>query len=176
MMWAPEHTQVLRSLAGRMSYSEIATELNRQFGTAYTRNACIGRAHRLGIQNEFERAKSAAPETEKPWEAAGKAKRTWYRHKQIAEGRMPAPMPRRRAPLSTISLETFRCAEVDPLHVDLVDLNHDQCRWPYGDGPYTFCGHPTLFGSYCGPHFALSVGSGTVSERAAHRVSERSAA
>lgn len=37
----------LRSL-GR-SFKEIAADINRKFGTAYSRNACIGRVKRLGL-------------------------------------------------------------------------------------------------------------------------------
>lgn len=72
-----------------------------------------------------------------------------------------------------IDLPALRCVEVDPLHVNLLDLQPEQCRWPYGEGPYTFCGHPAVFGSYCGPHFGLSVGGGTRSEQSANRVSRK---
>ena len=41
-------------------------------------------------------------------------------------------------------------------HVDLLELEPGQCRWPYGDGPFTFCGCPTASddGSYCRAHQA----------------------
>lgn len=32
--------------------------------------------------------------------------------------------------------------EPTPLHVTFIDLQHGQCKWPYGDSPFTFCGHP----------------------------------
>lgn len=50
-----------------------------------------------------------------------------------------------------------RLADVVPLHASLVDLTYDQCRYPYGDGPFTFCGCPTINGlSYCEPHHRLT--------------------
>jgi GcrA cell cycle regulator len=48
--WAPEHCAALRDyLARGMSYSKIAEALNARFGTAYTRNATIGRGKRMGL-------------------------------------------------------------------------------------------------------------------------------
>src|ERR1700730_9836257 len=48
--WAPEHSNALREyLAKGMSYSEIAEAINEKFKTAYSRNATIGRAKRMGL-------------------------------------------------------------------------------------------------------------------------------
>jgi GcrA cell cycle regulator len=48
--WAPEHSDALREyLAKGMSYSEIADAINAKFKTAYSRNAAIGRAKRMGL-------------------------------------------------------------------------------------------------------------------------------
>ena len=48
--WSSEHSDALRDyfLKG-MSYAEIGRQINARFGTAYTRNAVIGRAKRLGL-------------------------------------------------------------------------------------------------------------------------------
>ena len=40
----------------------------------------------------------------------------------------------------------------EALHLSLIDLEPGQCRFPFGDGPFTFCGHPIVAGSYCGLH------------------------
>ncbi len=58
------------------------------------------------------------------------------------------------------------------LYVSMMD--NTGCTWPLNDGgPYLFCGH-VKFGkySYCEHHHERSRGRGTISERAAHRVSE----
>jgi GcrA cell cycle regulator len=48
--WAPEHCEALReNLAKGMSYSEIAEAINARFSTAYSRNATLGRARRMGL-------------------------------------------------------------------------------------------------------------------------------
>ncbi|MET4477468.1 GcrA cell cycle regulator [Bradyrhizobium sp. F1.13.3] len=48
--WPSEHSDALRDyfLKG-MSYAEIGRQINARFGTAYTRNAVVGRAKRLGL-------------------------------------------------------------------------------------------------------------------------------
>ena len=72
----------------------------------------------------------------------------------------------------------LRCVRIDPRHLSLIDLEPGDCRYPYGgeeDGEaITFCGHPRRTGSsYCAPHFHLTRGPGTASERAAGTVSLR---
>lgn len=69
-----------------------------------------------------------------------------------------------------------RDAEIAPLHVGLLDLKPGACRYPYGDGPFTFCGHGTLAGkSYCAAHQRLSYGyqTMTVEELMEHRKAYR---
>jgi hypothetical protein len=48
--WTPQHSEALREyLARGMSYSKIADAINAKFKTAYSRNAAIGRARRMGL-------------------------------------------------------------------------------------------------------------------------------
>lgn len=56
----------------------------------------------------------------------------------------------------TTDLPELRCVEIDPRLVSLEDLRRGECRYPYGDGPFLFCGHLKLEGSsYCPEHHAL---------------------
>src|SRR3977135_2190812 len=49
-VWEEAHSAALREYLDQgMSFSEIARALNQRFGTAYTRNAAIGRARRIGL-------------------------------------------------------------------------------------------------------------------------------
>jgi hypothetical protein len=42
------------------------------------------------------------------------------------------------------------------LHFSFADLKPYHCRYPYGQGPFTFCGHGKADGSsYCAPHKLL---------------------
>jgi GcrA cell cycle regulator len=74
-----------------------------------------------------------------------------------------------------VKMEKLRCVEIDPRHLCLLDLERGDCRYPYGGDEegeaITFCGHPKRPGSsYCAPHFHLTRGPGTASERAAGTV------
>jgi GcrA cell cycle regulator len=47
---------------------------------------------------------------------------------------------------------------VEPLHIAFADLEPSHCRWPYGDGPFTFCGHwASSDQSYCAHHQAATL-------------------
>ena len=59
--WAPEHSDALREyLAKGMSFSEVAKAINAKFETAYSRNAAIGRARRMGLAGP-DRPKARLP-------------------------------------------------------------------------------------------------------------------
>lgn len=150
VVWPAEHELALRALVaeGAGSHSMIAGMLNEQFGSSYSRNAIIGKVSRMGLQSMSIRL---------PVKKAVKEIR--------ARSRPPKP-PKPKPTEAQIAV--FRCVEVAPKNVALVDLSKDGCRWPYGDGPFLFCDHPRFGESfYCGPHFALSIGPGTHSEREA---------
>lgn len=163
--WTPEHSEALRELlAGGLSYSLIAEALNARFNTDYSRNAAIGRAKRMGLA-------SPARDGDTPGTTARP------RQPRIHKIREPAaPRIRRRMPkFETTGNAGLRCVEIVPRHLSLIDLERGDCRYPYGGDEageaITFCGHPRRAGSsYCTPHFHLTRGPGTVSERAADRV------
>src|ERR1700733_15081246 len=57
--WEPKHSDALREyLAKGLPYSEIARRINAAFNTAYTRNATIGRAKRMGLAGLAETGRS----------------------------------------------------------------------------------------------------------------------
>jgi GcrA cell cycle regulator len=149
-IWTEDRTAMLRKLfaSGSFSCSGMAAEL----GNGITRNAVIGKMHRLGLTGRiYDR-----PYPRKTPEQIEAAKRTKYerRNERRRAERMSIVKP-------AVNLEALRCVEVEPLHKSLADLGRNDCRYPYGDGPYTFCGQPQREGhSYCGPHFALTLRRG----------------
>jgi GcrA cell cycle regulator len=163
--WTKQQDAALKAHIGAgLSYAAAAGEINLEFKTNYTRNAAVGRGLRLGMCNPAQKKKPGPKRRHpKPWDAQGISKRTWYRRRNAAPA---APKPAFRPRIDRAEIETLRCIEVVPLHLNLLELEPNQCRWPYGDGPFTFCGHPQLSGFvYCAPHVGLSVGPGTSSER-----------
>ncbi len=164
--WAPEHSQALwEHLARGMSYSGIADAINEKFKTAYSRNATIGRARRMGLGG-----------LDRPADLPKLPPRSQTPNLKRARERYAAQFG--RPPVFEAEPITLRCVEIDPRHLSLIELEAGDCRYPYGgdeeDEIITFCGHPCREGSsYCAPHFYLTRGPGTVSERAAGAVSLR---
>lgn len=167
--WAPEHSDALRELfALRLSCSEAAAAINRKFKTGYSRNAVLSRATRMGLAGRKDR--KSPPQVTLPGPSGLNS---------LRETRPTEPgLPRLNWPVPACGKSQapqLRCVEIEPRHLSLVDLERADCRYPYGGDEegqaITFCGHPRRPGSsYCTPHFHLSRGPGTPSERAAHIV------
>jgi len=165
--WAPEHCRALQDcLALGMSFAEIAREINARFGTAYSRNAAIGRSKRMKLTAP---QRPASPPPVRPRiKAEGASKSPENDHRTAARSApIPSPAPPAKPPESL----KLRCVGISPRLVPLIELEPSGCRYPYGgdreNEPITFCGHPQLPGSsYCAPHFHLTRGPGTESERA----------
>ncbi|MBR0795880.1 hypothetical protein JQ615_10805 [Bradyrhizobium jicamae] len=162
MNWPPEHSAVLRELRARgMSYTAIADTINARFNTAYTRNAALGRAQRMGL-GALERPEPSLPGYLDP-------PRPSLMPEPLGAGRLREVRVDPRTDLlrgpdiftGRVEMPVLRCAEVAPRHLSLLELDCGDCRYPYGgdaDGEsITFCGHPRRPGSrYCTPHFHLT--------------------
>jgi GcrA cell cycle regulator len=162
--WTQEQSKALREyLAEGMAYSAIRDAINATFKTAFSRNATISRARRMGL------AASGRPGRPKPPPKVTPPRLDQVRKRDAAE------MPWFPPAFKSVAMPKLRCADVVPRHLSLMDLERGDCRYPYGGDAegeaITFCGHPRRPGSsYCTAHFDLSIGPGTASERAADRV------
>ena len=160
--WAPQHCDALREyLAKGMSYSEIADAINAKFGTAYTRNAAIGRGRRLGL---------VGPDQPKDSPRVPRRAST-PRPPKSRKPRAAEPVQLKPA-LVCVEPVKLRCVGIKPRLLSLIDLERGDCRYPYGGDregeAIAFCGHPTREGSsYCTAHFHLTRGPDTASERSA---------
>lgn len=150
--WAPEHSDALRKLiANGLSFAEAARTINSRFNTSYTRSAALGRARRLRLGAD-DRPQPSMPTRPAELNEIGE-----FHPVSSATLALPWPTPvfREAAPVK------LRCVDVKPRHLSLTELDHGDCRYPYGgeeeNEAITFCGHPRRPGSsYCGPHFRLS--------------------
>ena len=180
MSWTDERVEKLKELwTEGMSASQIAKVLG-----GVTRNAVIGKVHRLGLSNRgpggAEEAKTvdAAPKTKAPKSAptpepeaapaAGAA--------ETAQPPAPAPTVRRTPPVirdatqprapgaPTPEEEAARAtlAEIEKIakRIDLLDLTERTCKWPIGDpteDDFAFCGLDAVPGKpYCQYHVAVA--------------------
>jgi len=138
--WTDDCVDKLKGLHGLgCSASQIAADL----GLPFSRNAVIGKLHRLGLSNPMPLV--LARRAEKSRKRRGKRKSP---NRPMAEPRMPIPFKPR--PLSVN-------ADTPPIGArSLLALGPDECRWPYGDRDYVFCGAPTGGKVYCVGHQRLA--------------------
>lgn len=144
LTWSDDRVEQLKKLweAG-LSASQIASELGH-----VTRNAVIGKAHRLGLSGRDKAQLTAAPRQPK-------ARLTQH----------TARISRRpRNPTSTQIFEVK--VEPEPIvhdnvipasqRVSLLELDETTCHWPVGDPSnedFFFCGGKSLGGlPYCAQH------------------------
>ena len=158
--WTSEHCDALRELAtGSLSYSEIAAALNAIFHTTYSRSAVIGRAKRMGLGGTRPDDRPKPPPAARP----PSVQRAREHHEPRLTPRMPI--------LEAVEPVKLRCADIDPHHLSLADLQAGDCRYPYGGDeegePITFCGHPRQENSsYCAAHFMLTRNTEAAAEAA----------
>ena len=146
MTWTDERVEILKKLwAEGLSASRIATELS-----GVTRNAVIGKVHRLGLA---ARAKSSS--------ATGQRPRKPRSQSQML--RVSRPSVRGNTALAQafdldIEPEPEPIDNVIPLgqRRTLLELTEQTCRWPIGDpghSDFFFCGGQTITGlPYCAYH------------------------
>lgn len=154
MSWTDERVELLRKLwLEGLSASQIANTL----ANGITRNAVIGKVHRLGLSG---RVKAAAPSVPRP------------RNKQMR----PQP-PRHAAPIvrgnTALALKPMMAElpEPEPLEdvvipiserVTIMELKEAMCRWPMGDPTspeFRFCGAQKpveATGPYCAYHSRIA--------------------
>ena len=155
MSWTDDRVELLKKLwADGLSASQIANELG-----GVTRNAVIGKVHRLGLAG---RAKSTRSSTPRPRSKPRAAKPT-MRVPQFAgnaalridtaeeQAVVPRPAPR------PVIEELFIPAEE---RATILDLNERRCRWPVGDptqDDFYFCGRSCdPADSYCEHHAGIA--------------------
>ena len=176
MSWTEERVEKLKELwTEGMSASQIAKTLG-----GVTRNAVIGKVHRLGLSNRTgsgqpaEEAKpaekpasparaakpepepeEAAPEPEEPPAEPAPA-RPQPGVRDAAQPRAPGlPTPEEMAARETL-------AEIEKMakRLGLLELTERTCKWPIGDpaeDEFYFCGLPSVPGKpYCEHHVAVA--------------------
>lgn len=136
-MWSKEMDTELRRLVEEgISFSFAAASLNSTFKTSLSRNAAIGRAHRLGLKGDRENAQ-----------------RNKTPRARVMKPRAPRVV---HFPEPDAEQVRLRCVEVVSLEVDIFALTESVCHYPSEDAPFTYCGHPVQTGSpYCVPHHAI---------------------
>jgi GcrA cell cycle regulator len=136
-----------RHYEANLSCTLIAQELNREFGGTPSRNAVIGKLHRLGLKSEIRIIRRRIARA--PRRAVNRNHSDFVR---LALGLPPAKFI--AEPVPDVSADTAD----NP--VKLFDLQPHHCRWPFGDPrqpDFHFCGGRKQAGSsYCARHTAAN--------------------
>lgn len=158
MSWTDERVEILKEMwADGSSASEIAKKLG-----GVTRNAVIGKVHRLGLSNRSSASETApavpAPESESPAEVPvieaagthaaekpaadpdpapaaeidGEENETPLRRAIITAGQ-PRPPQRSANEISPEALASARAVEKTARRLSLMELTERTCKWPVGD-------------------------------------------
>ena len=132
--WTPERVETLRTLhADGLSASDIAAQLG-----GVSRNAVIGKKSRLGLVSNQPVAIRTSPvkRVRKPKVSVMSYAPVWQK---------PSPML-----CEPVAIED----DIPSDPVTFAELRNDQCKFPYGDRDYTFCGKKQVYGPYCRLHAA----------------------
>jgi GcrA cell cycle regulator len=146
MTWTDERVELLKKLwADGLSASQIAAELG-----GITRNAVIGKVHRLGLSG---RAKSPSTSAPRPRKA-----RAHGHMMRVSRPSMRGNTALAHAYELDVEPEPELLDNIIPLgqRRTLLELTEETCRWPIGDpgtAEFFFCGGSTLTGlPYCSYH------------------------
>ena len=165
MSWTDERVELLKKLwSDGLSASQIAAELG-----GITRNAVIGKVHRLGLSGRAKSPSSSTPRPRKP--------RT---HSHML--RVPRPAMRGNTALAhafeyDVEPEPEVLDNIIPIgqRRTLLELNEMTCRWPIGDpgnSDFFFCGGQAIASlPYCAYHSRIAYQP--VSERRRDKRPER---
>jgi len=145
MSWTDERVELLKKLwSDGLSASQIAAELG-----GITRNAVIGKVHRLGLSGRAKSTSSAAPRP---------------RRARSATHMLRIGRPAIRG--NTALAHAYEIEEAEPELIQniipigqrrtILELNDQTCRWPVGDpgsNDFFFCGGNAVTGlPYCAFH------------------------
>jgi hypothetical protein len=136
VIWTPQLDERLRELHGQaLPFRQIADTMNADFGLSLTRNACIGRGRRIGLN-----PRASPILRSKPY------KRRSHKRKKVT---VQTPV---------ISIDLHCAPPIAPGALTMLELGTNTCRWPSGTRvPYSFCGEP-VHGDrpYCQKHCKMS--------------------
>ncbi|NRA29852.1 MAG: global cell cycle regulator GcrA-like protein [Parvularculaceae bacterium] len=144
MAWTDERVEELKKLwAEGHSASQIAARMG-----GVTRNAVIGKVHRLGLSGRAAPAKPKSVITEK-------------RTSVTSESSISAAAePVARKPIRSVLRDLPPITDIGIDRATVSSIGTGQCKWPIGDpasDDFHFCGQPTSGGKpYCAYHVQLA--------------------
>jgi GcrA cell cycle regulator len=170
MSWTDERVETLKRM---WNEGHSATTIAKELG-GVTRNAVIGKVHRLGLSNRVGAAPepgvkpedpapahAAAPEPKPEAEEApaDKPAAVPVRKPVITAGQPLPPQPAANE-ISPEALASVREVEKKAAKISLMELTERTCKWPIGDpatDDFWFCGLAAQPGKpYCEAHVGVA--------------------
>ena len=150
--WTDERVELLRRLwDDGLSASQIALQIG-----GVSRNAVIGKVHRLGLSGRAKPGAAGAARAAKPRAAAPTPP-------QLEGGRTPPRDPEQLMRPTLVPSERWNADQVEipeSQRVSIMELRDTTCRWPIGDpskADFAFCGGRAVTGlPYCGHHCRIA--------------------
>lgn len=136
--WTDERVDMLKKL---WDAGKTAADIAQQLGDNITRNAVIGKAHRLGLSGRSSPIQR-------------KSKKT--------QANTPSPKPKAGSEAHKEQMRLHKSANAPRPNggVSLMDLKDRMCHWPIGDpqkAGFHFCGDKGVPGlPYCAEHAAIA--------------------
>jgi GcrA cell cycle regulator len=173
MSWTDERVETLKKMWSEgQSASQIAKELG-----GVTRNAVIGKVHRLGLSNRSGGAPAKPVTKEKPAATRPAAEKAEAKptaesvaqpaekpvvplRRQIIPAGQPLPPQPSANEISPEALASVREVEKKSKKISLMELTERTCKWPVGDpatDDFWFCGLTVQPGKpYCEAHVGVA--------------------
>ncbi|NJO53638.1 MAG: GcrA cell cycle regulator [Bacteroidales bacterium] len=155
MSWNDERIEQLKKLwAEGLSASQIAAELG-----GITRNAVIGKVHRLGLSGRAKTASAATPRSRKQRTPAAAPRQNGFVRGNVVLAPRVAP---EEAPEVESELATEPVENVVPIgqRCSILELTEATCRWPLGEpgrSDFSYCGGRAISGlPYCAFHARIA--------------------
>ena len=180
MSWTDDRVEILKKLwVEGQSASQIAKELG-----GVTRNAVIGKVHRLGLSNRATSSSSSKSDTKSKTSVKSMSDRKRVSNKtstskvtsanspseprsnvtslrrQIIPAGQPLPPQPSANEISPEALARVSEIEKKAKRISLLELTERTCKWPVGDPAteeFWFCGLPSQAGKpYCEAHVGVA--------------------
>jgi len=152
MAWTDERVSVLKKMWGD---GKTAAEIAKELGEGVTRNAVIGKAHRLKLSGRASPIQ-ASKKTVKVAKEQSNAKPR-VKAKAVETLEKPKPAPKRAVTsVNAPSKQDVEIIKNKGQRLPLSELSERMCRWPIGDpksAEFGFCGAHSETGlPYCPEH------------------------
>ncbi|MCG8558629.1 MAG: GcrA cell cycle regulator [Hyphomicrobiales bacterium] len=157
MAWTDERVEILKKLwAEGLSASQIANRLG-----GVTRNAVIGKVHRLGLSGRATTSRAKAPRPRRrmhPKTGGSQGAVRLHTHGAVALKPIFEEEPDAEPELIPATVEELVIPMAE--RATILTLKENMCRWPIGDpgdSDFHFCGRPSPVGMpYCEHHACVA--------------------